>query len=56
MEPQRIAEVVKYILEHFDQKTKRNKERFDFSKLVNVQEVASAKHRGDVEEKSNLSA
>lgn len=53
MEPQRIAEVVKYILEHFDQKTKRNKERFDFSKLVNVQEVASAKHRGDVEEKKH---
>ncbi len=52
LEPQRITEIVKYILEHFDQKTKRNKERFDFSKLMNVQEVASsrAKSRNKVEE------
>ncbi len=56
MEPQRIAEIVKYILEHFDQKTKRNKESFGFSKLMNVQEVAEAtgsraKKRNLVEEK-----
>ena len=45
MEPKRIAEIVKYILEHFDQKTKRNKESFDFSKLMNVQEVATTNNR-----------
>lgn len=52
LEPRRIAEIVKYILVHFDQKTKRNKESFDFSKLKNVQEVASsqAKNRDKVEE------
>lgn len=52
LDPQRITEIVKYILEHFDQKTKRNKESFDFSKLMNVQEVASsrAKNRNKVEE------
>jgi len=52
LEPQRITEIVKYILEHFDQKTKRNRESFDFSKLMNVQEVASsqAKNRDKVEE------
>ncbi|MDE5596487.1 MAG: type I restriction endonuclease subunit R, partial [Lachnospiraceae bacterium] len=52
LEPRRIAEIVKYILEHFDQKTKRNKDSFDFSKLKNVQEVASsqAKNRDKVEE------
>ena len=52
LEPKRITEIVKYILEHFDQKTKRNKESFDFSKLMNVQEVASsqAKNKGKIEE------
>lgn len=53
LEPQRIAKIVTYILEHFDQKTKRNRESFDFSKLMNVQEIASsqAKNKGEVEEK-----
>ena len=52
LEPQRITEIVKYILKHFDQKTKRNKESFDFSKLMNVQEVAGSrvKNRNKVEE------
>ncbi|MBD5470930.1 MAG: type I restriction endonuclease subunit R [Lachnospiraceae bacterium] len=52
LEPKRITEIVKYILEHFDQKTKRNKESYDFSKLMNVQEVASsqAKNKDKVEE------
>lgn len=52
LEPRRISEIVKYILEHFDQKTKRNKESYDFSKLMNVQDVASsqAKNKNKVEE------
>ena len=52
LESKRIAKIVAYILEHFDQKTKRNRESFDFSKLMNVQEVASsqAKNRDKVEE------
>lgn len=52
LEPKRIAKIVTYILEHFDQKTKRNRESFDFSKLMNVQEVASsqAKNKDKVEE------
>ena len=49
--PERIAEIVKYILEHFHQKTKRDRESFDFSVLTNVQEVASAKKRDEVVEK-----
>lgn len=53
LESKRIAEIVKYILEHFDQKTKRNRESFDFSKLMNVQEVASSqvKNKDKVEER-----
>ncbi len=52
LEPKRITKIVMYILEHFDQKTKRNRESFDFSKLMNVQEVASsqAKNKDKVEE------
>lgn len=52
LEPKRITEIVKYILEHFDQKTKRNRESFDFSKLTNIQEVAEsqARNKGEVEE------
>lgn len=51
MEPRRISEITKYILEHFDQKTKRNRESFGFSILTNVKEVVSAKKRDEVEEK-----
>lgn len=38
--PQRISEVVAYILEHFSQKTKRNDGFYDFSRLVNIEDVA----------------
>lgn len=52
LEPKRITKIVTYILDHYDQKTKRNRESYDFSKLMNVQEVASsqAKNRDKVEE------
>lgn len=49
--PNRIRIIVEYILEHFDQKTKRKKESFDFSVLTNIQEVASARKSGKIEEK-----
>jgi len=48
--PQRISAVVGYILEHFDQKTKRNSKPFAHSKLMNVQDVVSAKDRHTAEE------
>src|SRR5574344_1635334 len=41
--PERIAQIVKYILEHFNQKTKRNDGHYQFNQLQNVQDVASAK-------------
>ncbi len=49
--PGRIKEIVSYILEHFDQKTKRDKESFDFSVLENVKEMASAGKNRKIEEK-----
>ena len=38
--PERISEVVKYILEHFDQKTKRGNGYYTFNKLTNIEAVA----------------
>ena len=48
--PKRIAEVTKYILEHFDQKTKRDSRAYEFNKLTNIKEVASDKFRNKVQE------
>ena len=42
--PERIAEVVRYILDHFDQKTKRNS-LYSFGKTLNVADVALGKER-----------
>lgn len=51
--PKRISEVVKYILDHFDQKTKRGEGAYQFRQLVNVSEVARAKGGSGVEEIRN---
>ena len=40
LDPKRISEVVKYIIEHFEQKTKRNTGYYDFNKLTNIEAVA----------------
>ncbi len=48
--PERISRVTQYILDHFDQKTKRNSQSYDFSSLRNVHEVASTKDRDKIEE------
>ena len=48
--PERIGNVVTYILEHFDQKTKRNSKPYSFTSLKNIYEVASAQDRTKVEE------
>jgi type I restriction enzyme R subunit len=48
--PERIGNVVTYILEHFDQKTKRNSKPYSFTSLKNIYEVATAQDRLKVEE------
>ena len=50
--PERISKVVAYILEHFAQKTKRDK-GYQFRQLVNVEEVAKAKNGRDTQEVKN---
>ena len=49
-EPERIGNIVTYILDHFDQKTKRNSKPYSFTSLKNIYEVASAQDRSKVEE------
>lgn len=51
--PERIKEVTKYILEHFDQKTRRDKRAYEFNKLTNIQDIASDKLRNKVKEIKN---
>lgn len=46
---QRITNITKYILEHFDRKTYRGDKTYVFNALKNIKEVASA-DRGKVEE------
>ena len=52
MAPERISEVVTYILDHFDQKTKRGNGYYTFSKLMNIAEVA--KNAGNQEKKEKM--
>ena len=47
--PARIAKVTEYVLEHFEQKTKRNAGSYEFSRLVNVAETAQARDRSKIE-------
>jgi len=49
MDPIRIKNNVAYILEHFDQKTKRNFS-YDFNALSNITKVATARDRRLIEE------
>lgn len=53
MAPQRITNVVSYILDHFAQKTKRNEKPYAFRQLVNVEQVARAKGGSGVDEIKN---
>ena len=54
--PERISAVVSYIIEHFDQKTKRNTHGgvYEFKALTNIAESAKAKDRGSLKEQKEL--
>ena len=49
--PERIRNVVKYILDNFNRKTYRNEKGYSFNVLTNIAEVATAKNKNAVEEK-----
>jgi type I restriction enzyme, R subunit len=44
LDPRRIKLIVKYILEHFGQKTKRNERAYDLQRILNVAEVARSSY------------
>lgn len=48
--PERVTNIVTYIRDHFDQKTKRNSKAFQFNKLMNITEVVTAKDRKIINE------
>ena len=48
--PKRITKVVEYILDHFNQKTYRNEKSYSFNKLININEVVTAKNKNAIEE------
>ena len=52
--PQRISEIVGYILEHFDQKTKRMMGSYTFSRFANVEELAKGRAE-EIKKKARLS-
>ncbi len=52
--PKRISEIVKYIIEHFEQKTKRNTGYYDFNKLKNIEDVARGKTENEEKIKQKL--
>lgn len=52
--PERISEIVTYILDHFNQKTKRNTGFYSFSKLANIKDVAKNQDIQEEKEKVKL--
>jgi len=49
LSPERLANIVRYIREHFDQKTRRTDESYSLSVTRNIGEIVSAKDRTKVE-------
>lgn len=52
--PERIKEVVTYILEHFDQKTKRNNGFYTFNRIMNIPEVAKNQELAEKKQKMRI--
>ena len=50
MAPERIENITRYILEHFNQKTRRDARSYTFSRLTNIEEIAAARDRHKVNE------
>lgn len=45
LDPKRISKNVEYVLEHFAQKTKRNEKAYDFTRLINIEDVAKSSYQ-----------
>lgn len=57
MAPERIGNIVSYIREHFDQKTKRNAKSYVFNATLNIADLAVSRHNqkaGELKQKIRL--
>lgn len=52
--PKRVSEIVTYILDHYDQKTKRNTGFYTFSKIKNIETVAKSQDAKEQKEKVRM--
>ena len=52
--PERIRMVTRYILDHFDQKTKRGGRSYEFNRLTNISEVATKGNGTEVKKRTRL--
>lgn len=52
--PERVAEIVAYVLEHFDKKTKRDGKAYSFKQLQNIGAVASGRKTQEIKEATKL--
>lgn len=53
MDPRRVEQVSRYIIDNFDRKTYRNNKHFKYSVVTNVGDVVKAKDRSSVKEEKN---
>ena len=51
--PERVHNVVQYIIEHFSQKTYRNEKTYKYKRILNVKELAADKHNSVEPKKSS---
>lgn len=54
MAEERISAVVRYILEHFDQKTKRSAGYYSFNRLQNIAEVAKSRNAAEIKKTTGV--
>lgn len=52
--PKRISNIVKYILEHFENKTMRNCQSYEFRKLMNIAQMASSRKAKEDKQKTRM--
>ncbi len=50
LDSERVSKIVTYTLEHFNQKTKRNDRAYNFSKLINIADVAKSQYKIPIDE------
>ena len=53
-DPARVSEIVTYMLDHYDQKTKRGGKSYSFKQLQNISEMATSKNAEEIKAAARL--